>query len=176
MTRRFRTIADPSDVEGLEPGGELDGREVLDSRPTAQPVKPKRDQLGPLDQMYANIRAREQLARDQAHEETPDEQFDLDIPDEVDEFLSRYEEHPLDELLGAALHDKRVQEALRAALVGKYGEREALGLKEYGIERGNLPRQASTPASLPGPSKSGADPLPGGSDGPQAPPPPAAKP
>lgn len=169
MARKFRTIADPSDVEGLEPGGEIDGREVLDSRPITMPVKPKRDQLGPLDQMYANIRAREQLARDQAHEETPDEQFDLDIPDEVDEFLSRYEELPLDELLGSALHDKRVQEALKAALEGKYGEREALGLKELGIERGHLSRQAPTPASLPGPSKGGADPLPGGSDAPPAP-------
>lgn len=148
--RKFRTLTDPGEVEGIEPGGELNGRELLDSKPISAVVKAPREQLGPLDQMYAEIRARQQLALDQAHEESADEQFDFDLPDEVDEFLSRYEEHPVDELLGVALADPRVQEALRASLEGKYGPRHALALEEYGKERGNLPTVA--------PSKPAADP------------------
>lgn len=170
MARKFRTLTDPSEVEGLEPGGELDGREVLDSKPVAVPVKPVRDTLGPLDRMYAEIRAREKLAADAAYQESDEEAYDLDIPDEVDEFLSKYEEHPLEELLGAALQDKRVQEALKSALEGKYGPREAALLQELGVEKGYLPRQASDGAGASAPPQPVADPPQRGE--PPAPPPP----
>lgn len=158
MARKMLTLTDPSEIEGLEPGGELNGRELLDSKPVAVPVKPVRDTLGPLDKMYAEIRAREKLAADAAYQESLEESYDLDIPDEVDEFLSRYEEQPLEELLGAALQDKRVQEALKAALEGKYGPREAALLQEVGVERGNLPRQASDGAGSSAPPQQAADP------------------
>jgi len=156
--RKLRTLTDPSDVEGLEPGGELDGREVVDSRPMAIPVKPVRDQLGPLDKMYADIRAREQLARDAAYQESDDEAYDLDVPEELDEFLSRYEEHPLDELLGSAMLDKDVQTAIRAALEGRYGEREALGLKEYQKRRGIPDPEPPQAAAGPSPGDEAGDP------------------
>lgn len=135
MAKKLRTFTDPSEVEGLEPGGELGGRELLDSRPMAVPIKPVRDGLGPLDKMYAEIRAREAARLDSAYEETEEEREDFEIPEELDEFLSKYEEQPIELLLGSAFKDQRVQAAIKAALEGTYGPREMIGLAEFKSER-----------------------------------------
>lgn len=167
MTRKLRTLTDPGEIEGHPGKGQWKGRELLDPKPVAVPVRPIREQLGPLDQMYANIRAREKLAADAAYTEDDDEAFDFDVPEELDQFLSAYEDNPLEELLGTAFRDPAVQGAIKAALMNEYGEPHQKALQKLAEARQQAPRQASTPASLPG-DKAAADPPKGGEPTPPA--------
>lgn len=154
--------------DGLVPGYEdKDHREVLDPRPMAPPIRRPHMAPSPLDQMYANIRAQIAGREDHLHEESPEEAADFEVPEEVEELLSQWEERWLpgeDHPLGEALKDPAVQKAIQAALEGRYGPAEQAGLAELAKAR-----QSAQAPSTAAPSKPGADPLPGGSDRPASP-------
>lgn len=148
--------------DGVVPGYEdKNHREVLDPRPMAPPVRRPHMAPSPLDQMYANIRAQIAGREDHLHEETPQEAADFEVPEEVEELLSQWEERWLpgeDHPLGEALKDPAVQRAIQSALEGRYGPAEQAPLMEMARKR-----QEQPPATV-APSQQGADPLPGGSD------------
>lgn len=165
--RKLRTLTDPAEIEQLLKDVHWDGpfdykgREVNSSEPIAVPVKAARFAPGPLDKMYAEIRARERLQMEQDYRETDEEAEDFEVPEELEEFISRYEEQDAPALLGEALKDTRVQDALKAAIEGRYGEREASALAEMANERKKSSTIAPTAPSL-APPKAAADPPNGG--------------
>lgn len=171
--KNFRTRTTPGEAAELadrRANGELvpeqDGREIPDPRPVSVPVKVRVQGPTPLEAMYAEIRMRERLAREAAHQETPAEALDFDVPDELEELISDYEEIVMPEVsvLGEALKDPRVYKAIESALRGRYGPVEAAGLQEMAKERSKPPETASAPgqavsAVQPDPKPDSAKPL-----------------
>lgn len=146
---------------GRVSGFEENGRQFLDPRPMA--ARPRvREQPSPLEAMYNEIRTKEAIAR-QAHEsDTPQEAADFDIPDELEDLLSGYEEmlEPDLSVFGEAIKDPRVYDAVQAVLEDRYGPLEAGKLAEMAKER----EDRSTPSPAPskpvgGPGSTGEPPV-----------------
>lgn len=166
MTRR--TLSDKKDKQdamdnivkhGQVPGYEdYNHREILDPRPMAPPVRRPHMAPSPLDQMYMNIRAQIAGREDHLHEETPEEAADFEVPEEVEELLSQWEERWLpgeDHPLGEALKDPAVQNAIKAALEGRYGLKEAAPLRSMAAKRSASSAAPPAPSLAPAPGGPG---------------------